>query len=222
MAGDRRRRSSLWRWSCNRCCSAYAAVLHVAQWHVSPHKPTPTLPHNPPPHTHHPRRQLSQINDQLAEIVAQRTEPSPSAVHTLSRHRDILNEYSREFAKTRTNIRHSRDRQELLSSVQRDINTYRTAGTRREDLYLKEHEHIQSSDRLADETIGMAMSAREALRGQRQTMRGVGSRVTAAFQRFPAVNSLMQKINLRKRRDALILAVVFSLCIIFTIWYTMH
>lgn len=40
--------------------------------------------------------------------------------------------------------------------------------------------------------------------------------------RFPAINSLIQKINLRKRRDSLILGVVIGVCTILLLLYTFH
>ena len=42
-------------------------------------------------------------------------------LHTLQRHRDILQDYSHEFHKTRGNIVAQRDRDDLLGSVRRDI-----------------------------------------------------------------------------------------------------
>lgn len=46
---------------------------------------------------------------------------SAAVRHTAQRHREILNEYTREFNKTKASIRATRDRADLLSSVQRDI-----------------------------------------------------------------------------------------------------
>ncbi|KAL8198998.1 UNVERIFIED_CONTAM: hypothetical protein K2H54_031493 [Gekko kuhli] len=40
--------------------------------------------------------------------------------------------------------------------------------------------------------------------------------------RFPAVNSLIQRINLRKRRDSLILGGVIGICTILLLLYAFH
>jgi len=37
--------------------------------------------------------------------------------------------------------------------------------------------------------------------------------------RFPLVNNLVQKINLRKRRDTIIIGTVIGLCLTFLLWY---
>ena len=58
--------------------------------------------------------------------------------------------------------------------------------------------------------------------GQRASLRNIGSKLQGAASRFPMVNNLVQKIGLRKRRDAIILAGVIAFCIIFSIWYTIR
>ena len=47
--------------------------------------------------------------------------PSAALLHTLQRHRDILQDYSHEFQKTRANITALREREDLLGSVRREI-----------------------------------------------------------------------------------------------------
>lgn len=165
---------------------------------------------------------LSLCNDSMSAILIR--DPNPGHVHILSRHRDILNDYTQEFNKAKTNIRTSRERAELLTSVQRDINSYRNSSktTRAQDLYLKENDHINSSTRLADDTIGLAVNAKEALILQRGIVGSISSRVSAIGGKFPALNSIMQKVNFRKRRDGLILAGVVATCIILLILYTIR
>ena len=68
----------------------------------------------------------------------------------------------------------------------------------------------------------MAASARESLLDQRQSLRGVGGRVTQVIQRIPLINSLSQRINLRTKRDTVILASVVALCIIFCLLYMLR
>lgn len=47
--------------------------------------------------------------------------PSAALLHTLQRHRDILQDYTHEFQKTRANITALREREDLLGSVRREI-----------------------------------------------------------------------------------------------------
>eukprot|EP00042_Codosiga_hollandica_P034232 m.238545 g.238545 ORF g.238545 m.238545 type:complete len:93 (+) comp54357_c0_seq8:459-737(+) len=63
---------------------------------------------------------LSQLIDSMSDTLKD-SERSPSALHTLSRHRDLLTDYSKEFNKAKSNIQSNRNRAELMASVQRDI-----------------------------------------------------------------------------------------------------
>ena len=40
--------------------------------------------------------------------------------------------------------------------------------------------------------------------------------------RFPVINSLMSRINLRKKRDTLILGAVISGCVVFLLWWVLR
>ena len=72
-----------------------------------------------------------QVNDGMTEYAASGQSVSGSAAvhHTLQRHRDILQDYRQEYSKTRANIQAVIEREDLLSSVHRDIDDYRSAAT---------------------------------------------------------------------------------------------
>ncbi|KAM7139829.1 Golgi SNAP receptor complex member 1 isoform 3-T5 [Macrochelys suwanniensis] len=101
---------------------------------------------------------LTGINDKMAEYTNSAGVPSLNAalMHTLQRHRDILQDYTHEFHKTKTNFLAVRERENLLGSVRKDIESYKSGSgvnNRRTELFLKEHEHLRNSDRLIEETI---------------------------------------------------------------------
>ncbi|EDV22077.1 uncharacterized protein TRIADDRAFT_50669 [Trichoplax adhaerens] len=165
---------------------------------------------------------LQDVNDNMSDYVNAMGHASPNTtlVHTLQRHRDILQDYRQEFRKTRDNINTCREREELLGDVMNDIHRYKSAATNRKtDLYLKENEHIRSSERLTDEAINMAMATKENLHSQRKMLGGITNRLSNVANRFPLVNSLIQRVNVRKRRDSIILGCVISTCIILLLLY---
>ncbi|XP_033027720.1 Golgi SNAP receptor complex member 1 isoform X3 [Lacerta agilis] len=101
---------------------------------------------------------LTGINDKMAEYTNSAGVPSLNAalMHTLQRHRDILQDYTHEFHKTKTNFLAVRERENLMGSVRKDIESYKSGcgvNNRRTELFLKEHEHLRNSDRLVEETI---------------------------------------------------------------------
>nr|CAD7573727.1 unnamed protein product [Timema californicum] len=65
--------------------------------------------------------QLSQLNEQMGEISSSQTNTSSGVLHTMQRHREILQDYKQEFHKTRSNYQARREKEELLKSVRKDI-----------------------------------------------------------------------------------------------------
>ncbi|KAM6985709.1 Golgi SNAP receptor complex member 1-like [Aplochiton taeniatus] len=170
---------------------------------------------------------LTGVNGQMAEYAN-----SPSAapqgaalMHTLQRHRDILQDYTHEYHKTRGNFLSLREREDLLGSVHRDIESFKSGSgvnNRRTELFLKEHHHLRNSDRLIDGAISIAMATKENMTFQRGMLKTIQQRVNTVAKRLPSVNSLIQRISLRKRRDSLILGSVIGVCTIILLLYTFH
>lgn len=67
-------------------------------------------------------KQLSDVNEKMNEIsIANPTMATPALVHTLQRHRDILQDYTQEFRKTQNNLKSRKEREELLQGVKKEI-----------------------------------------------------------------------------------------------------
>ncbi|XP_016787570.1 Golgi SNAP receptor complex member 1 isoform X1 [Pan troglodytes] len=170
---------------------------------------------------------LTGVNDKMAEYTNSAGVPSLNAalMHTLQRHRDILQDYTHEFHKTKANFMAIRERENLMGSVRKDIESYKSGSgvnNRRTELFLKEHDHLRNSDRLIEETISIAMATKENMTSQRGMLKSIHSKMNTLANRFPAVNSLIQRINLRKRRDSLILGGVIGICTILLLLYAFH
>ncbi|XP_054722960.1 Golgi SNAP receptor complex member 1-like isoform X1 [Uloborus diversus] len=167
---------------------------------------------------------LTDVNDKMISYCQTQTAPGATVSHTLQRHRDILQDCTHEFQKTKANIQARKEREQLLSSVRKDIDAYKSSSglNRRTDLYLKEHEHIRNSEKMVDDQISIAVKTKEELMSQRIAMKAIQTKMTTLVNRFPVINSIIQRINLRKRRDSIILAIVISICLILFIIYTFH
>jgi len=87
-----------------------------------------------------------------------------AAMYTLQRHREILHDYTNEFHKTRNNIEAQLNREQLLGPVKKEtgyhfysspiliihflpnfsfVRGFRTTTNKKNDLYMKENEHIR-------------------------------------------------------------------------------
>ena len=70
-----------------------------------------------------------------------------------------ISDYRNEYRKTKNNISASRAREDLLGSVQRDIDEYKGLRGGKQEMYAREREHLINSDRLADQAIEIARNA---------------------------------------------------------------
>uniref|UniRef100_A0A8C7M0G9 Golgi SNAP receptor complex member 1 n=1 Tax=Oncorhynchus kisutch TaxID=8019 RepID=A0A8C7M0G9_ONCKI len=166
---------------------------------------------------------LTGVNDKMAEYTSTPgvTSLNAALMHTLQRHRDILQDYTHEFHKTKANFLAIREREDLLGSVRKDIETYKSGSgvnNRRTELFLKEHEHLRKYDPERTHTH----TAPDFLLTQNRLLKSIQSRVNTLANRFPAINNLVQRLNLRKRRDSLILGGVIGVCTILLLLYAFH
>ncbi|XP_046740018.1 Golgi SNAP receptor complex member 1 [Diprion similis] len=162
---------------------------------------------------------LSAVNDKMSEIKPD----GGNMLHRIQRHREILKDYKLEFNKTQNNFIARRDREDLLSSVRKEIDNYKSgSGLNRRDQYLKESQHLHNSDRLVNDQISIAVETREHLVSQRHTFKRIQTRFNDISNRFPAVNSLLQRINIRKRRDSIILGLIIGFCTFLMLLYAFH
>lgn len=157
---------------------------------------------------------LTEVNDRMNSCPHG---SSVAIIHTLQRHRDILQDYTHEFQRTNNTIKSRREREQLLGSGRNDGKSL--AGLSRRDLYLKESEHLANSERMVDEQITIAVETRDHLKSQREAFKMIQTKVNDLSNRFPLINTLMTKINIRKRRDSLILGTVIGLCLTFMLWW---
>ena len=160
---------------------------------------------------------LTAVNNSLSDWADKNT-PSAASAHTLQRHREILKDYRQEYNQTKNNLSTLIKRHELFEGSSHSSRFQNSSN--RMDLLLKESEHVRNSERLIDDQISIAIEARDSLFNQRATFKSIQTKLNDISNRFPLVNNLINKINLRKRRDAIILATVIGICLTFLLWWT--
>jgi len=171
-------------------------------------------------------QQLGQVNDDMSNFAGGGGAGQSAAIHhTLQRHTEILQDYRQEFKKTSANISAIVEREDLLTSVHSDLSDFRknnSKGTKRNqkmDSMQREMDHIRNSEQLIDEQISIALDTRESLVSQREILKAAQKKLNDLTNKFPMINNLVSKINLRKRRDSIILGLVVGLCLTFMLWY---
>lgn len=78
---------------------------------------------------------------------------------------------------------------------------------------LRESNHLTRSEQLLDEQFDLAIKTRESLVNQRWSIRSMQNQYNNITDRFQSVTTLVKRIRIRKRRDTIIVAIVFSICL---------
>ncbi|KAK9467378.1 snare region anchored in the vesicle membrane C-terminus-domain-containing protein [Lipomyces arxii] len=186
---------------------------------------------NPPPSPStdelEAERGLEKVLAKREEVLASLTRlldseqiTSATKLHHLQRHKEILTEHQKELARLKGVIQYERQHANLLSSVRNDIDSFRsTSGgpvdPRQEAEYmLNERSRIDNSNSMVDSILSQAYATREEFGLQRQMLASIQRRVTTSASRIPGINTIISKINTRKKRDSLIIATLISTCIL--------
>lgn len=167
---------------------------------------------------------LSEINKRMADVVPSLHGPNSAATHTLQRHHEILQDYRREFDRTKANIRIFQTREDRLinnSSNNSDLTT-NGLSSRRQDYYLREMGHLSNSHKLMDTNLEMAAMIRKDLSDQKRYFLDITTKVNALANRFPLVNNVLQKIKVKKRKDSLVLGFVIAICVFILLLYMLR
>ncbi|ORX37759.1 28 kda golgi snare protein [Kockovaella imperatae] len=163
---------------------------------------------------------LDQAVDELFNLINSPSQPPSSAMqHAAQRHRDNLEDYRRDFMRTKSNVRQALQRVNLLGSVRKDIDNYRSAQMSQTDALLADRGRIDSSHRMMDDTLNQAYATREDFAQQRSMLASIESRMGGVLSQMPVINSLINMIRSRRRRDAIILGCVAGVCMLLLLYY---
>ncbi|RPA82214.1 V-snare-domain-containing protein [Ascobolus immersus RN42] len=167
------------------------------------------------------------LNATLNRILDSQPNTSTTKLQNLLRHREILTEHRREYTRISSSIATARSRANLTQSVRNDISAYhsaqdggrdRTAEIEEEEYMLGERGRLEDSLAQVDSVISRAYEVNDSLTQQRIMLNHVGRRIQSVAGRIPGINKLMEKINTRKRRDSVILAVLIAFCVLLIWW----
>jgi golgi SNAP receptor complex member 1 len=121
-------------------------------------------------------------------------------------------------------IQQTRDREALSLSMKRPRSAQQVSDV---DRLIEERDRIDHSLGIADSTLEQAYQTRNEFGRQRATLSSINRRLMQSASTtltlsvwwvltigsIPGVNTLIGKINTRKKRDSLIIAVLLAICI---------
>ncbi|KAF5388584.1 hypothetical protein D9757_004728 [Collybiopsis confluens] len=157
---------------------------------------------------------LEESNEQLNNLDPETL--SLSMLRAIQRHRELFQDNSREFKRTRASVQNALDQVNLLSGVRNDIDAYKSSAA---DSLLAERGGIDSSHRMTDDLLSQAYDTRADLARQRSTLSGINTRITNILNTMPGINNLVSMIKSRRRRDSIIIGVVVGVCVLVILSY---
>ncbi|KZT42601.1 V-snare-domain-containing protein [Sistotremastrum suecicum HHB10207 ss-3] len=160
---------------------------------------------------------LRETNEDLSIALNKSSElPSTAMLHAAQRHRDVLQDYNRDFLRIKVNVQSAEDQRNLLQNVRHDIDAYNSSSS---DMLLSERGRIDSSHQMTDQVLEQAYETRSEFARQRTSLAGINARMSGVLNVLPGVNSLIGMIQSRRRRDALILGCVIGVGIVLLLTY---
>ena len=170
------------------------------------------------------------INDMSRILDTLQTESlSSSKLQQLSRHKDELKRHRQDYQRLANQIDQERNRLNLLSNVRSDIDQYNDnangnnpagGNANSDDYMLDERLRIDRSHGIVDNLINQVMETRDEMMRQGSTLSNVGNRLERTLSTVPGLNTLINKIDARHRKEAVILVIVILICLII-LWFSL-
>merc|ERR1712106_794886 len=135
---------------------------------------------------------------------------------------NVLADYDNQLRRTKEKHHQAKNRRDLLGSVRHDISQYHSQNQTKMSLLNTENDKLKNSSNLTDTAISIALSTQDSLRRQRSLYKNINRRMLELATKFPVINSLVNRISMRKKRDSFIMGGVVALCLILIIFYTLH
>ncbi|KAN0133314.1 hypothetical protein V8E53_009038 [Lactarius tabidus] len=179
---------------------------------------------------------LGETNAALGTITQDSDNPpSQSMLRAIQRHRDVCQDYGREFRRTKANVKAAVDQANLLSGVRNDIDAYKSSAA---ETLLAERGRIDSSHQMIDATLEQAHETRAEFSRQRSSLGSIQTRMVGVLSKLPSkpplparllierlpdtvpgINNILSMIHKRRRRDAYIIGGLIGICIFFLLRY---
>lgn len=159
-----------------------------------------------------------EIIDSLSKICHENPNISATKLTQLQRHKEILTIHWKNFQNIRSSIQQERNRLNLLFSVKNDIaqdhnNSNENIGDA--DEYIQnESRRIDQSHNLVDRLITQAWETRDQFAAQSSTLHNANNKILGTLQRIPGITQVISRIGTRRRKNAVILASITTICIL--------
>lgn len=168
--------------------------------------------------------QLSVSINEMSRILESMNSESVSSskYQQLARHREELKRHRQDFQRITAQLVHERDRENLLSNVRSDIDQYNESNLTQsaENYMLDERLRVDRQNNIVDSLISQVLETRDEIMRQRNVFTTISNRLDSSLSTVPGLNVLLNKIDSRHRKQAIILTVVILICLII-LWFSL-
>ncbi|EFZ00294.1 Golgi SNAP receptor complex, subunit 1 [Metarhizium robertsii ARSEF 23] len=182
------------------------------------------IPPKPSEEERNTEAKIEELLEKLARLFDSETTLTNSGVkqNNLSLLRDKLSSHRRDLNRLRGTLQQARDRANLLTNVQSDIDNFRANNpeTAEAEYMLEERNRIDNSHNMADSVLSQAYAVRENFLLQRESLANINRRITMAASKVPGINGLITRISARKRRDGIIMGSFIAFCFLIFFWFS--
>jgi len=84
---------------------------------------------------------------------------------------------------------------------------------------LDERDRLDRSHNVADSVLSQAYAIQTDFSSQRQLLGNINRRIMHSASQIPGINTIISKINTRKKRDSVILASLIAMCFLLLLWF---
>lgn len=161
------------------------------------------------------------VLETLAHICDTNPNISASKLSQVQRHKEALQEHWRNFRNIRSSIQQERNKLNLLFNVKNDIAQQQEAleaaanpGGNEDEYFQNETRRVDQSHNILDRLITQAWETRDQFSAQSGVLRSANNKVLQTLQRVPGINQVINKIGVRRRKNAIILATVIVVCVL--------
>ncbi|CEI64772.1 hypothetical protein FVEN_g3276 [Fusarium venenatum] len=185
----------------------------------------PNIPPKPTEKERETETKLEELLEKREDVISKlvRLLDSEAALTSSAIKQKNLNTFQRKLADhkknlihLRSNLQEARNRANLLSNVQSDIDQYRQNNPEaaEADYMLQERNRIDNSNNMADNVLSQAYAVNDSFNLQRETLASINRRITHAASQVPGINTLIGRISAKKRRDGIIMGSFVAFCFI--------
>jgi Golgi SNAP receptor complex protein 1 len=142
-----------------------------------------------------------------ARCLSNTPEGNTMQKHT-QRFDELLQEKQKVVRRLANDLKRRRERHELLSKVQTEINVYNESSDVRQ--LSSEQDSLRYTQRRLNDILTNADTSREKLRAQRQLFTDMGDKAVQIVEKMPFVNGVLKRIDAKRRREVVIVGGLMS------------